>query len=303
MGISFLYQKNMKMMLMGLIPITLFSVYLFGWYVLLLLMVSNIAAVITEYLFVRKKKNNKVSMAALVTGSLLALSLPPYLPLWMAAVGAIIAIGFGKMVFGGFGMNIFNPAMVGRTFIYVTFANAMTVQWVEPFTGFPGGFAAFRNIANITSATPMISFGDSGTAPNLFDSFLGFISGSAGETSALILLLVALYLIFTKTAKWQPMVATFLSLLVFNLLFFQSEGIAMLLSGGVMFGTVLIVTDPVTMPKDKTAIWIYGGLIGFLTVFIRKYSLFVGGFMFAVLLTNTFIPIMEYGLKKVKKKG
>ena len=137
----FMIQKNMRAMLIAMTPLVLFSVFLFGWRVLAVLAITNISAVITEYLFVRKKKAGKISMAVFVSAFILTLSIPPTIPLWMAAVGSIVAITFGKMVFGGFGTNIFNPAMVGRTFIYVSFANAMTVNWLKPFTSLPGGFA------------------------------------------------------------------------------------------------------------------------------------------------------------------
>ncbi len=123
-----LKQKMMNKVLYALVPIIFFSIYLFGWRVLAVLLVSNLFAFLTEYMFIRKKKFGKVSMAVFVTGTLLALTLPPTIPFWMAAVGSIVAIGFGKMVFGGFGMNVFNPAIVGRTFIYISFPNAMTMK-------------------------------------------------------------------------------------------------------------------------------------------------------------------------------
>lgn len=299
----FLIQKNMRIMLLVLSPLVVFSIFLFGWRVLATLLVVNLFAVLTEYLFVRKKKNGKISMAVFVTAFLLVLSTPPTIPFWMAAVGAIIAIAFGKMVFGGFGTNIFNPAMVGRTFIYISFANAMTVNWLKPFTRLPGGFAVWQNPDQLTAATPMITLRDSGFSTSLNDTFFGFISGSAGETSAFLILIAAAILLITKTAKWQAMISTLISFLVFTFIFYGSNPINFLFTGGIMFGIVFITTDPVSMPKNKIAIWIYGFLIGFLTVLIRKLSLFVEGFMFAVLLTNSFTPIIEYSLNNLKKKG
>jgi len=116
-----LKQAIMNRVLYALIPSTIFAVYLFGWRILAVILAANIAGYLTEYLFIRNKKGGKVSMACFVTATLVAMTLPPTIPLWMSAVGAVIAIAFGKMVFGGFGTNPFNPAILGRTFIYVSF--------------------------------------------------------------------------------------------------------------------------------------------------------------------------------------
>ena len=303
LGNLFLKQKMMNRVLIALIPIIIFAVFLFGWRILAAILVSDFFAVLTEYLFVRKKKNGKISAAALVTGTLLALTLPPTIPFWIVAVGAIVAIAFGKMVFGGFGMNIFNPAIVGRTFIYISFPSAMTVKWLKPFVSFPGGFAVWQKMENVTAATPMVDFRNTSHFIENSRLFLGTISGSIGETSALLIILAAFYLVFTKTAKWQLMISTLLASLVFILLFYGSNPFPFLFSGGLLFGSVFMITDPVTSPKNKYAIWIYGILVGFLTIFIRKFALFTEGFMFALLLANTFMPIIEYGLNKVSKAG
>lgn len=300
-----LKQKMMNKVLYALIPIIIFAVFLYGWRILMVILISNIFAFLTEYMFIRKKKFGKVSMAAFVTGSLLALTLPPTIPFWMAAVGSIVAISFGKMVFGGFGMNVFNPAIVGRTFIYISFPNAMTMQWLQPLTKFPAGFTVWQNSNLITTATPMIELNNSAKITELPQLFLGTISGSMGETSAILILLAGIYLIITKTAKWQPMLSVLISFALFTSIFYGINPLSFMLSGGLMFGAVFMITDPVSMPKDKIAIWIYGLLVGFLTVFIRKFSLFTEGFMFALLLSNIFMPIIEFALKqiKVKKNG
>ncbi|RLC57511.1 MAG: NADH:ubiquinone oxidoreductase, Na translocating, B subunit [Candidatus Cloacimonadota bacterium] len=297
-----LKQKMMNKVLYALIPIILFAIFLYGWRILLVILISNIFAFLTEYLFIRKKKFGKVSMAAFVTGTLLALTLPPTIPFWIAAVGSIVAISFGKMVFGGFGMNVFNPAIVGRTFIYISFPNAMTMQWLRPFTKFPAGFTVWHNPSMITTATPMIEYNNSAKLTELPQLFLGTISGSMGETSAILIFLAGIYLIITKTAKWQPMLSVLISFTLFTSIFYGTNPLPFILSGGLMFGMIFMITDPVSMPKDKTAIWIYGLLVGFLTVFIRKFSLFTEGFMFALLLGNIFMPIIEFGLKQIKMK-
>lgn len=295
-----LRQKMMDKVLWALLPIVLFSIFLFGWRVLATLVVANIFAFLSEYMFIRYKKNGKVSSAAFVTASLLALSLPPTIPFWIVAVGVIVAISFGKMVFGGFGMNVFNPAIVGRTFIYISFPNEMTISWLKPMRNWPGGFAAWQDSSLLTSATPISRFNAGESFPELSRLFLGTISGSMGETSALLIVLAGIYLVLTKTAKWQGIVAFLLSAALFSFIFYQANPLPLIISGGAMFGAVFMITDPVSSPKDKLALWIYGFLVGFVTVLIRRYSLFTEGFMFAILIANTFMPIIEIGLKKAK---
>lgn len=300
-----LKQTVMNKVLFSLIPIILFSIFLFGWRSLIIILFSNTIAFLTEYLMIRKKTNGKVSMAVFVTATLLALTLPVTIPLWMVGVASAFAILFGKMVFGGFGTNIFNPAIVGRTFVYISFPTEMTTSWVKPFTSFPGGFLHYQTIEafqKITCATPIAVIKSSGTYNSLMDLFLGLIPGSMGETSALLILISAIYLIVTKTAKWQPMLACILSFTVFTLIFTPNQTLNYLLSGGLLFGTVFMITDPITMAKTNKGIWIYGVLVGFLTVFIRKFSLFSEGFMFALLLGNTFMPIIDYTILKLQNK-
>lgn len=299
-------QPVMNRVLYALVPSTVLSIYLFGLRVLAVLVIANLFAWITEYLFIYKKKGGKVTMAVFVTGSLVALTLPPTIPLWIAAVGSVVAIAFGKMVFGGFGTNMFNPAILGRTFVYVSFPQEMTIRWLKPYmpSDFPGGLV--RWIAGDQMRTGATILGEMRSSGNMIysikDAFLGFIPGSIGETSALLLILAAVYLIYTKTAKWQPMLGTTLSLLIFGFIFYQGlNPLYSLVSGGSLFGIVFMTTDPVSQAKGKYGIWVYGIMIGFLTVFIRKYSLFAEGFMFALLLANSFMPIIEYALDKFNK--
>lgn len=306
---TLLKQAIMNRVLYALLPLLLFSVYLFGWRVAAVVLVSNLAAWVTEYLFIRNKKGGKVTMAVFVTGTLVGMTLPPSIPLWIAALGSVVAVAFGKMVFGGFGTNVFNPAILGRTFVYVSFPQEMTVSWFQPYLphAFPGGLIRWTvDAAMRTGATTLGHFrlGNPVTL-SLRDTFLGFESGSIGETSALLIIIAGIYLIATKTAKWIPMLSTLASLFLFNLLFYPGQNPLFLLCvGGALFGVVYMVTDPVSQPKTTAGLWIYGLLIGFLTVFIRRFSLFAEGFMFALLLANALLPIIEYGLRKLPpKKG
>lgn len=301
-----LKQPIMNRVLYSLLPVMLFAIYLFGWRCLAIVAIANIAAYGTEYLFIARKKNGKVSMAAFVTATLFAMTLPSTIPLWIPAVGAAFSIAFGKMVFGGFGTNIFNPAILGRTFVYVSFPNQMTVSWIKPFSGFPGGFTKWCGSAAMETGATILNQHRMGIGHlySFQEAFLGFVPGSLGETSALLIILAGLYLIYTKTAKWEPMLGTALSMILFSFIFFPGANpLYFLVSGGAMFGIVFMTTDPVTQPKGRLALWIYALLIGFLTVFIRRFSLFAEGFMFALLLTNAFMPLIEYVLERFSAKG
>ena len=158
--ISFMKQKMMRKVLISLLPIIAFSTYLFGFRVLILLSIVNIFALVTEYIVIRSinKEKAKISEAVFVTAFLYTLTLPPTVPYWIAIVGIVFGMLFGKMVFGGFGKNIYNPALVGRCFIYISFPAFMTNTWIIPFDRLPGGIAAYINTPDaITSVTPLIS--------------------------------------------------------------------------------------------------------------------------------------------------
>jgi len=299
-------QTIMNRVLYALAPLTLFAIYLFGWRVLAIVMVANVFAYYTEYLFIRNKKGGKVSMAVFVTATLVALTLPPTIPLWISAVGAIVSVAFGKMVFGGFGTNIFNPAILGRTFVYISFPNQMTVSWIKPFSGFPGGLTYWSGNHGMETGATILNQHRLGV-DNLYsfkDAVIGMIPGSIGETSAILIVLAGLYMVLSKTAKWQPMIGTAISIIVCNLIFYPGiNPLYFLVSGGALFGIVFMTTDPVSQPKGNVALWIYASLVGFLTVFIRRYSLFAEGFMFALLLANSLMPLIEYGIERFQKSG
>ncbi|MCF7912141.1 MAG: RnfABCDGE type electron transport complex subunit D [Candidatus Cloacimonetes bacterium] len=295
-------QKVMNRVLYALVPIIIYAVFRFGWRVVAVIAVSNLFAVLTEYMFVRGQKSGKISGAVWVTGTLLALILPPAIPFWMAAVGAVVAISFGKMVFGGFGMNPFNPALVGRIFVFISFPKQMGTQWTLPFARLPGGFGSWANPQALTAATRISEMTENGVS-GLGDLFFGNIPGCMGEISSLLIIAAAIYLIISKTAKWQPIVGGIISFLVFSFILYGENPLYYLFAGGVMFGMVFMLTDPVSMPKHKAVIWINAILTGFLVVLIRKYSSFPEGFMFALLLSNTFSPIIEYAFTSRAGKG
>jgi len=340
--IQFLKQKNMLRVLYALAPIAVASIYFFGWRTLAVIFISNLAAFVTEWIMAGKR-NGKISYACFVTANLYSLSLPPTVPLWIAATGAIIAILFGKEAFGGFGKNIFNPAVVGRGFVYVCFPVDLTSQFVPAFKGFPGGFAHWSlstlksalpaadisglSISDaVTAATPMWSNRDFSFITNTLHLFFGNIgevfsfegrkmvlaAGSMGEVSALIIILAGIYLLWTKTANWRLSVSTLIGGAVSTIIFRNIFGFTAvppllfsLLSGGFLYATVFMVTDPVSAPKQKLSQWIYGIFIGTMIVFFRFKSIFAGGVAFSILLGNMLGPTLDLWVKHFQsaKKG
>lgn len=307
--IPFMKQPMMRKVLYALIPLILASVYFFGWRSLLVIAVSCAAGVFAEWLFKRSGKK-PVTEAVFVSAVLYSLTLPPAVPLWIAALGIIFGIIFGKEVFGGFGRNVFNPALVGRAFVYVCFPAAMTTEWSQNLSGGLGGFLHYAApLADVsTSATPLLFFKNTQTYSSIIDLILGTTGGALGETSALLMLLGGAYLVFTKTADWKIIAATLCGFLSASYLFFflgsatTPQPLWGLFSGGLLFGAVFMATDPISAPKTKEARWAYGLLIGVITVIIRSFSLFSGGVMFAILIANTFAPLLDEIVKALKAK-
>lgn len=303
-------QPMMRKVEIALLPLILASIYFYGWRALLLQVFVLAAAIFGEWIFIRKTKS-KISEAVLVSSILFTLTLPPSTPFWIAIIGILFGIVFGKMVFGGFGKNVFNPALVGRAFVYVSFAGPMTTQWSTHFSGRLGGFLSYSAptipIDSLSSATPMLLYRASGELPSLISLSTGTINGSLGEASAILILLAGAYLLYTKTAAWQSVAGTLLGFTGMSLLlsaFGFTEILPVtygILSGGFLFGTIFMVTDPISSPKTKEAKWLYGLLIGCVTVVIRGFALFAGGIMFAILIGNTFAPLFDEAVKAWKK--
>ncbi len=305
--LSFKKQKMMRTVLLSLTPIIIFSVYNYGLRVLLLLLLVTIAGTGAEYLW-EKHYNNKPSEAIFVTCVLYTMTLPASIPFWIALIGIIFGVIFGKMSFGGFGKNVFNPALVGRAFIYVNFPNPMTIVWNEAARGFPGGFSSFltAGIDAVSEATPMISYNYTGEIMNLSSLILGNIPGAIGETCKILIVLAAIYLLYTKTASVEIILGCLIGFFAAgSLMYFFYDGINPIygmLMGGFLFGAVFMATDPVSAAKTKKGKWIYGIIIGLVTVLIRALSLFNGGMMFAILMGNTFAPIIDYFVKEAEGK-
>ncbi len=304
---TFQKQAVMLKVIMSLIPIIVGSIYFFGWRTLVLMATITLFGVATEYFF-KKRLNKKVTEAVFVTCILFTLTLPVSTPLWVGIVGIVFGITFAKEVFGGFGFNVFNPALAARTFIYVTFPEPLTISWNVASSGFPGGFGKYITPAvdAISQGSPLIHFGETNTMLPFKQLFLGNATGSLGETSGLLILIGAFILLRHKSADWRLMLSPVIGFLTFSSILYLSNvsgaqhPLFSLFSGGFLFLSVFMTTDPITAPKTKEGKWIYGILTGIITTTIRVFGLFVEGAMFAVLIMNIFVPIIDEAVKYIK---
>ncbi|MHC4807669.1 MAG: RnfABCDGE type electron transport complex subunit D [Planctomycetota bacterium] len=317
--------------IIGLVPIMAAAGYYFRIHALILIATCVISSVATEWLCnaIRKKPNSLDDFSAVVTGIILALSLPPNLPVWAAVIGSVFSVAIGKMVFGGLGANIFNPAMVGRTFLTASFGVLMT-SWTVPAT-------IDSEIAKIdpdnkvkavaeeglvharTQATPLAwsklaiknELGADLYSKEQFKAtFTGEVGGSLGETSAIALLFGGLYLLLIRrTINFHIPLAVLLSAFVFAAIFYLVDSSAYvqpffhLSSGGILLCAFFIATDPVTAPLTRRGMWIFGIGVGTLTMLIRIVGEYPEGVMFAVLLMNAVTPLIDRFCKRIPAGG
>lgn len=301
------WQPPMVRVLRACVPLAVAAVYFFGWRALAVLLVTNLFAYLAERLFTRAW-HEPVSSAVLVTGTLLGFALPPPIPFWMAALGAFFGIVFGKMVFGGFGRNIFNPALTGRAFLYISFGREMTGQWYAPFGGWPGGFAAWGYSAAsappeaLTTATPGALM-KLGQEFGLWELFIGDCSGVIGGTSAALTLLCGAYLLWTRTANYRIVAAGFLGFFALQTIAWQAgwrmaaDPLRAACGGSLVIGLLFYATDPVSAASTNVGRWLYGALIGALSCLIATFAAWPAGTMFAILLANMFAPIGDHAIR------
>lgn len=294
--------------ILSLVPALLVSVFYFGVGVLIITAVSVFSCVLFEYLiqrFVLRVPATHLDGSAVLTGLLLAFCLPANIPFWIVMIGALAAIGIGKLTFGGLGNNIFNPALVGRVFLFISFPVAMTA-WPEP-----GQWMQYTDA--VTGATPLgiLKEGlDSRTAaeimkelPPALDLFLGKVKGSAGEVSALALLLGMGFMLYRRIITWHIPVSILLTVGLFSGLLWMlnpdrfANPLFHLLSGGLMLGAIYMATDYVTSPMTHRGMWIYGVGIGLVTVLIRNFGAYPEGVQFAILIFNGFTPLINKYVK------
>jgi electron transport complex protein RnfD len=285
--------------------VLLASCWFFGISALLVVGAATAGAVGTEWLFTRSAAESTLrDYSALLTGLLLGLTLPPAIPLWMAFLGGVAGIGLGKLIWGGLGQNLFNPALVGRAFLQAAFPTAITT-WSEPaqtgaFLAVPKSLLALPlmrgEVDAVSAATPLGLSKFEHQITDVSSLFLGQTSGSLGETSAALLLLCGLWLGARRLFDWRLPVATLLSVAVFSGLLHLLSPEAypppafMVLSGGLLFGAVFMVTDPVTTPTPPRGAWLFGIGVGFLVVLIRLFGGLPEGVMYAILFMNALTP-------------
>jgi len=295
--------------LIALLPATVAALWLFRGPAALIIGSTVAGAVIAEMLgtWLLKKENTLRDGSAIVTGIILALCLPPTFPFYFAALGGAVSTGIAKMAFGGLGYNIFNPAMVGRTFLTACFGTMMT-RWVEP-----GTLATIGSVEAVTAATPLglakqllKAGGDPariteviGQMPDLTKLFLGNIGGSLGETSALAIVIGGIWMLWRRTITWHIPVGTILGALFFGLIAWivspttVVNPLAHLLGGAMLFGAFIIATDPVTCPLSAKGRFYFGTGVGVLTMLIRIIGGYPEGVMYAVLLMNAATPFLD----------
>jgi electron transport complex protein RnfD len=298
----------MRNVVYALLPLVAMAVYTFGISALLLVLVCTLSAMATEYAV--EQFSGKLSTlgdsTAIITGLLLGLTLPPGFPLWMAALGGIISITLGKALFGGLGFNIFNPALVGRAFLQAAFPVAITT-WNAPFASDRFSEVISSTLAlplmkappaATTGATPLAALKFDHQLTPSFDLALGTVSGSAGETSAVLILLGGIYLAWRQMLDWRiPGGILVTVFLLSGLLHLINRSypppLFMLLSGGLMLGAVYMATDMVTSPVTPLGVWIFAFMIGALTVIIRIWGGLPEGVMYAILLANGVTPLIN----------
>jgi electron transport complex protein RnfD len=312
-------QNIMLNVVLALVPICAYSVWLFGLSALALLATTTGACLAVEHILCRMsgKPSSIGDFSVVITGLLLALVLPPGIPLWMAVVGSFIAVAPGKMLFGGMGFNVFNPALVGRAFLQAAFPVAIMGYTpalpVHRFTEFiPTTFAlplikaapltawiAQNRVDAFTGATPLMLEKFEHVHTALLPLLTGQRSGSAGETPAILILLCGLYLIFRKMMDWRTPVAMLASAFLLSGAFYMADPakypspLFMMFSGGLLLGAMFMATDPVGSPVTPLGIWIYGTLIGLITVIIRLKGGLAEGVMYAILLGNALSPLID----------
>ena len=301
-------KRFMSMVIIALIPCVLASVYFFGLRVLAMIVVSYAAGGAVEVLFaiVRKEEINE---GFLVTGLLFPLILPPALPLWMVAVGVGFGVLVGKELFGGTGRNLFNPALVGRCFLALAYPKAISASWVKPIAEFPGRLMQYVSSSSVdamTSATPL-GMAKQGQLTDLSDLFFGNVSGSIGETSALLIIIGGVFLLLTRVSNWRTVAGILGSFTLFSTGLHWSGSMTAtplwhLSAGGLLFGSFFMATDPVTSPTTNAGKWVYGMIIGLTTVLIRNFTGYVEGVTFAILLGNIAAPILDEVVVRFRMK-
>jgi electron transport complex protein RnfD len=303
-------KKIMWSVVIALLPALAVSVFYFGLPVLILTLVSIATCLLTEYLIQRFMLKGNVSItdgSAVITGMLLAFNVPANLPVWILMIGAFVAIAIAKMPFGGLGKNPFNPALVGRVFLLISFPVQMTT-WPKPTPIWNLGADV------ITGPTPLgilkegvkngQAVGDLMTEmPSYVDLLFGQMGGSFGEVSAIALLIGAIFLLIRKVITWEIPVSFLLTAFLFSGIFYLVDPSTYanpcfhLVTGGLMLGACFMATDMVTSPTSRWGMIVFGVGCGLLTIIIRLFGAYPEGVSFAILIMNAFVPLINKGFK------
>lgn len=289
----------MRDVVIALLPAVIVSVLFYGWSELLVMAVSIASCLLLELFITRfmlKKPSTIADCSALVTGILLALNLPSTTPWWVVFIGAVVAVGVAKMTFGGLGQNLFNPALVGRVFLLISFPTYMT-DWTRP-EGFIGG-----NLDALTGATPLGAAKEGGAAAveglDYMDMLFYNIGGSAGELSAIALLIGFAYLLIRRVIKPYITLSILATVAIFSGIFHginpaeYTGPIFNLLTGGLLLGSIFMATDYVTSPMSNWGGVIFGVGIGIITMLIRYFGAYPEGVSFAILIMNAVVPLIN----------
>ncbi len=303
-------QKLMLGVVVALLPALFTSIFYFGWGAVIVTATSVASCLLFEYLiqrFIFRKPVTITDGSALVTGILLAFNVPSNLPVFITIIGAFVSIAIAKMTFGGLGNNPFNPALVGRVFMLISFPVQMT-SWPVP-KGFATGYADA-----VTGATPLAIVKEGlkngepmqqliSQIPAPAQMFLGNMGGSMGEVAAVALLIGFIWLLYKKIITWHIPVSVIGSLVIFTTILWLTDPeknanpLFHLLAGGVLLGAIFMATDYVTSPMNPKSMIIYGCGIGILTVIIRVWGAYPEGVSFAILIMNAFVPLMNAYIK------
>ena len=296
-------QRNMYGVLIALIPALLVSLIYFGVGAAIVTLTSVVACVFFEWaitkFILKREKNTILDGSAIITGVLLAFNVPSNLPVWMIIIGALVAIGIGKMTFGGLGCNPFNPALVGRVFLLISFPVQMT-SW--PKIGQLTSYIDAETAATPLSLMKQAVHGDTSALeqlPSAFELFIGANGGSLGEVSALALLIGLVYMLWRRIITWHIPVSILATVFIFAGLMHLADPVMYaspvvhLFTGGLMLGAIFMATDYVTSPMTHKGMIIYGVCIGFLTVVIRNFGAYPEGMSFAILIMNAFTPLIN----------
>jgi electron transport complex protein RnfD len=290
--------------ILSMLPAFAVSVYFFGIGMIIITAVSILSCIGFEYLiqkYILKETPTHLDGSAFLTGLLLAFCLPANIPFWMVMIGALVAIGIGKMTFGGLGNNIFNPALVGRVFLFISFPVALTSypepgQWMKYTDATTGAtpLGIMKEGLSDRTAVELMS-----EVPGYMDLFIGNMMGSAGEIAAVALLLGLIYMLIRKIITWHIPVSILGTVAILTGILWlinpeqNADPLFHLLTGGLMLGAVYMATDYVTSPMTRKGMVIYGIFIGIITVVIRVFGAYPEGVQFAILIMNAFVPLLN----------